>query len=149
MKYWEKKAIDYLKESEFNHAFVTENGISYSTATIGDYTSTMQERDIAYAERAQMLAGFVKLAVMLGYSAGIGQHEGDDDSWDKAWLTVVFVDLPTGQVSWHIHLSDIPLFDWLPVYTKKWDGHSTEEKWNRVLSLPENSLSSHNQNTQL
>ena len=47
----------------------------------------------------------------------------------------MYVDLPTGQVSWHFHDSQAYLFDDLPPYTKQWDGHNTEEKYRRVAAL--------------
>ena len=64
---------------------------------------------------------------------------------------IVFIDLPTGQVSWHIHDSEFPMFDhlqWHPRasternkwYSGKkaapiWDGHTTEEKYERLAGI--------------
>lgn len=47
----------------------------------------------------------------------------------------VFIDLPTGQVSWHVHDSELALFDFLPTSDQRcWDGHSTDEKYERLLA---------------
>lgn len=54
---------------------------------------------------------------------------------------VVFVDLPTGQASWHISPGDISVFD--DVRSRNagdpdapiWDGHSTLEKYERIAKF--------------
>lgn len=47
----------------------------------------------------------------------------------------MFIDLPTGQVSWHVHDSELALFDFLPTSDQRcWDGHSTDEKYERLLA---------------
>lgn len=89
----------------------------------------------AYNERNMVVVGLAKLALHLNYKAGIGKHEpaGAPD-WDPEWLNVVYVDLPSGQVSWHVHDDEMYLFDFLPPYEGKWDGHSTSLKYNRVMN---------------
>lgn len=56
-------------------------------------------------------------------------------SWDPEWHGCVYIDLPTGQVSWHYHDSQEHLFKHLPPYQGEWDGHTTDEKYQRVLNL--------------
>lgn len=86
-------------------------------------------KDAAYAERNQLVAALSKQ-----FPASVEQHEGED--WEDDWRNVVFIDLPTGQVSWHIHDSELYLFDHLPKNEGRvWDGHSTEEKYGRLNSL--------------
>lgn len=89
----------------------------------------------AYNERNMVVVGLAKLAMQLGYLAGLGKHAdvlGED--WDPDWRNIVFIDLPSGQVSWHFHDSEMYLFDFLPPYAGVWDGHSTSLKYNRVLN---------------
>ena len=45
---------------------------------------------------------------------------------------VVFVELPTGQVSWHFHAKERPLFAHVPTKRTRWDGHSTQQKYRRL-----------------
>jgi len=51
---------------------------------------------------------------------------------EDEWKNVVFIDLPTGQVSWHIHKDELVYFPGLPTYKGVWDGHTVEEKYDRV-----------------
>lgn len=85
-----------------------------------------------YKERNQCVALVARMAIALGCKAGLGKHDPSDTSWDPEWLNIVFIDLPTGQVSWHFHDRELPLFEGLPAYEKPWDGHSTPEKYERV-----------------
>lgn len=53
---------------------------------------------------------------------------------ERAYLSGDFIAFkpPGTQVSWHIHDREMPLFEGLPVYTGRWDGHTTQEKYDRV-----------------
>lgn len=92
-----------------------------------------QQKDGAYAERNKLVAFLAHMALSLGWKAGVGQHPEEDTSWERDWRTIVFIDLPTGQVSWHFHDSEEALLLGLPAYEGAWDGHSNPEKWSRVL----------------
>lgn len=102
-----------------------------------------RERDGAYRERNQLVAALANLAKerMAGidgawWAAGIGRHVPDPDPrWDPAWMSVVFIDTPEGQLSWHVHDDDLPLFIGLPIYQRTWDGHTTERKYERLGRL--------------
>lgn len=50
-----------------------------------------------------------------GFPVGIAIDPKEPD-WP-----VVYIELPTGQVSWH-----------MPRHIREWDGHDTAEKYNRV-----------------
>lgn len=92
----------------------------------------MAAKDGAYAERNKLAASVAKLVARLpGWSVGVGLHDGRD--WEDDWRTVLFIDTPVGQLSWHFHDSERHLLDGLPAYEGKWDGHSTEEKYRRLL----------------
>jgi len=90
----------------------------------------------AYTERNRCVAALAWLALRLGLRAGLGRHAPDPDpTWDPQWFHVVYVDLPEGQVSWHVHDRDVFLFADLPPYDYAWDGHGTEERHRRLATL--------------
>lgn len=91
------------------------------------------QKDAAYIERNRVVAGFAALAVKLGYR--VGRRCTDIPGWDEEWAWAVFIDLPAGQVSWHYHRDEAPLFAFLPAYDTPWDGHDTPEKYRRVAAL--------------
>jgi hypothetical protein len=68
------------------------------------------------------------MAIQLGYKAGIAT----DLDGHPHYTHVVYIDLPTGQVSWHIGDNDMHLITTLPVYNGVWDGHTTDEKYQRL-----------------
>lgn len=96
--------------------------------------SHMANINDVYKERDMCVALIARLALALGYDAGIGRHVGEE--WEDDWRNIIFIDLPSGQVSWHIHDSELEWFQFLPEYKGSWDGHTTEQKYQRVL-LPE------------
>lgn len=105
--------------------------MSYEEEPGRDYR---KERDAAYRERNQVVAGLARLVVATGGRAWLGQHE-EDPKWDPEWKTIVFIDGPTGQLSWHLHDSDVSLFDGLPHGLNTWDRHDTPTKYERVARI--------------
>jgi len=86
-------------------------------------------KNSAYGERNQLVKFLSKC-----FPSSIERHEGAD--WEDDWRNVVFIDLPTGQASWHIHDSELENFAHLPRNRgRKWDGHSTELKYQRLDDL--------------
>jgi hypothetical protein len=91
------------------------------------------ETNLAYTERNRLVVLLAQLALSKGWKAG--RH------WDRDaelnWENVVMIDLPTGQVSWHIGVDDCGVcgFDLLPTYKGKWNGHTTQQKWDSVYNL--------------
>lgn len=58
------------------------------------------------------------------------------DDW-QGW-GCVYIDLPTGQISFHIPESELVQFVGIPIVPdgeKPWDGHDDEEKWRRTLKF--------------
>lgn len=89
------------------------------------------ERDAVYSERNQLVAALSKV-----FPSYLARHP-DDGEWDEDWRWIVFVKLPTGQASWHIHDSELERFAHLKeAEATFWDGHSTEEKYRRLEALP-------------
>lgn len=99
-----------------------------------------QQKDGAYSERNVLLVPLAKALLALGYEAGLGKHDPNDTSWDDDWRNIVFIEFPSPngspdlpvQASWHIHDSELEMFSFLPSYKRGWDGHSTEEKYQRL-----------------
>ncbi len=85
-------------------------------------------QDGAYLERNRVVAALARLFPS-------GTRRTVIDGWDEEWFGCVYIDLPTGQASWHYHDSQAGLFAGLPEYAGEWDGHDTPEKYQRVAEL--------------
>lgn len=111
------------------------------------YPNAATERDSVYRERAFLIAALARMVSLYDgvhpfapgalCSAWIGPHTFvPGQRWDVEWLNVVYVRLPTGLVSWHIHQDELPLFAFLPRFDPdgdyRYDGHTTAEKYRRV-----------------
>lgn len=98
-------------------------------AGVADAVEEMRARkDAAYLERNQVVAALTRC-----YPSGLAKTA--IEGWSEDWHGCVYIDLPTGQVSWHFHDSQAYLFDGLPPYAGTWDGHDTPEKYRRLSSL--------------
>lgn len=71
-------------------------------------------QDDMYDTRYTLVLGALSQANILGYPAGV-RIDPDEPEWP-----VAFIELPLGQVSWHIPQHPIP-----------WDGHTTATKYAR------------------
>ncbi|MFI9235800.1 hypothetical protein [Streptomyces sp. NPDC053079] len=86
------------------------------------------ERDAVYRERAHLIAHLAAL-----YPSHIGHTDPHAPDWK-----VVIVEAPGGQLSWHIAERDLDLFEHvMPTnrICRGWDGHTTEEKYERIRAL--------------
>lgn len=88
------------------------------------------EKNGAYRERNQCVALIARMALVMGLRAGTARTA--IEGWSDDWHGCVYIDLPTGQVSWHFHDSQDYLFMGLPPYEGAWDGHDTFEKYLRA-----------------
>lgn len=61
-----------------------------------------------------------------------GTRATDIPGWDPDWHHCVYIDLPSGQVSYHYHDRDVGLFAALPPYVKPYDGHTKEQADERI-----------------
>jgi hypothetical protein len=68
-----------------------------------------------YVARNRLVYMALSIAEQLGYKAGF-RIDFEYPHWP-----VAFIELPTGQCSWH-----------LPEFPDEWDGHTTEEKHERI-----------------
>lgn len=82
----------------------------------------------SYDERNRLVSLLAAL-----YPSCLERHSDADKEWEDDWRWIVFIDLPTGQASWHIHDSQLSLFDGIPrLRGWMWDGHTTEEKYRHI-----------------
>lgn len=90
------------------------------------------EKDGAYLERNQCVAALTKLFPSTRTKTAI-------PGWSEDWHGCVYIQLPTGQVSWHFHDSHSRLFKHVAEAPTQWDGHDTPEKYRRLAALSEGS----------
>lgn len=121
-------------------------GEDYGMKTYNDFKSF--SKDQAYWERNQLVAALSKI-----YPSWLEKHPASDKTWDKDWRTIVFIEIPTEeltnkyvqggfmsrqtrQLSWHLHDSDVVWFDHLEKRKgNSWDGHTSQEKYRRLNCL--------------
>jgi len=142
------------KVLEFREKFVRESAFGVSIGAIDSFEGTGQKqvetwieqalldvrretieeekesKDGAYRERDMLVCALTKML-----PAYLARHDDSDKEWEDDWRWIVYIDLPTGQVSWHIHDSERGMFDHLQVKENRWDGHSTERKYERLANL--------------
>lgn len=116
-------------------AMICDDETARLRADVARLTEELEEmravKDDAYAQRNLLVAALSKL-----FPASLEHHPDEDADWEDEWRWVVFIDLPTGQVSWHIHERERPHFAHLERETGRvWHGHATEEKYRRLEAL--------------
>lgn len=80
--------------------------------------TNIETNDVNYELRNRLIFAAVGQALYLGFAAGI-RLDPSEPEWP-----VAYIELPTGQVSWH-----------LPQHPKPWDGHDTPEKYRRCRAF--------------
>jgi hypothetical protein len=84
--------------------------------------------DDVYRERARLVANL---------AARYPSHMGFTDPSEPDWAVVV-IETPEGQMSWHVAPADQGLFNLVrrtKPTDKPWDGHTTQEKYERLSRL--------------
>lgn len=125
----EKEPIyDLDKRKEEIKSYLSFSLDQMAEAAIGE---EKRRRDNAYRERNCVVAALSKV-----FPSHLADHPKEDTTWEKDWRNIVYIGLPTGQVSWHLHDDDRWLFRHLEKREgNHWDGHTTEEKYNRLNRL--------------
>lgn len=83
----------------------------------------------AYAERNLLVAALSKM-----FPAHL--ERTTIEGWDPEWEQCVYIELPTGQVSWHLKLGEEVNFAHLEWREgPSWDGHDTPEKYRRLAAI--------------
>lgn len=115
---------------EDNQAAITRLGAVYAIQKI---KSLGAEKDAVYTERNKLIAALSKV-----FPSWLETHPAEDKEWAEHYRTIVFIDAPTGQMCWHINDSEVELFSHLEMSgaNGSWDGHTTEEKYERLARLP-------------
>jgi len=85
-------------------------------------------KDAAYEERNRLVALLARM-----FPSGLART--NIEGWDAEWHNCIYIDTPAGQLSWHFHDSHAHLFAGIPPYQGAWDGHSTDEKYQRIGAL--------------
>lgn len=92
---------------------------------------------------AQVAGAYRERAALLALVASYYPSWWETDPNAPAF-PVLMVDTPTGQMSWHINKTDLDLFPHVNTYGgKAWDGHSTDEKYQRLRALVERNVQGH------
>jgi hypothetical protein len=87
------------------------------------------EKNNAYWERNQLIDYLSKL-----YPSWVEKHPLEDSELEDDWRNVIFIDMPGGQCSWHIHDTELPNFEHLNFRSgNSWDGHTRHEKYERIM----------------
>ncbi|MGD0002873.1 MAG: hypothetical protein ABSE06_01445 [Anaerolineaceae bacterium] len=74
------------------------------------------DNDQNYDVRNSLIVHAMSLALQCGFEVGVSV-----DLYTADW-PVIYIELPTGQVSWHV-----------PSHSKPWDGHTGDEKVCRIV----------------
>lgn len=97
------------------HIFVHSGGEIRVNRQLAKTLKEIEANDLNYDVRYKLVLRALHLASEAGYKCGLRM-----DPSEPKWPTVK-IELPTGQVSWH-----------MPEYPEAWDGHTTEEKYKRI-----------------
>lgn len=118
-------AFDWMR-AEFRNLRV-----ALRTQPLVDSQETRERLNGVYAERANVVALAVEMARRLGYPIG-----ALNDANEPGWV-VVYIELPTGQVSWHYSADDfLRCFPrGLLAHERAWDSHDTATKYARCAAL--------------
>ena len=92
-----------------------DNELHDEQAELKRFLTEIKTADTDYGKRYGLILQAVIEAHKLGYAAGF-RIDASEPEWP-----VAFIELPTGQVSWHLPQHEIP-----------WDGHTTEAKYERI-----------------
>lgn len=88
------------------------------------------EKDQAYWERNQLVAYLSKI-----FPAWRERHPEADETWERDWMNVIFIQFKEGLFSWHIHDSELDYFDHLIFRPgNSWDGSTTQYKYDALSS---------------
>lgn len=86
-------------------------------------TTLKSQLDGVYHERNMLAMLAAKTMLDLGLQAGVGVDEAASPEWSH----VLFIDVPNGQLSYHLAPHEVKQFrDQLPEYTQPWDGSSKD-----------------------
>src|SRR6476660_6657685 len=106
---------------------------NYEQVLLRELKNTKEAKDVAYSERNELVAFLSRL-----YPSHLCRHPEGDVEWEDDWRWIVCIHSPAGQLTWHIHDSELRKFASLGEKSLEvgnlnhWDGHTTEEKYERL-----------------
>lgn len=115
---------------EDQRKYYEDAGIEQKREYEAKLAEAIRSKDSAYSERDKLVQTLSKF-----YPSHLARHPDSDTTWENDWRWIVCIHAPCGQLSWHIHDSERPMFAHLQVKSNDWDGHSTEEKYQRLSRL--------------
>lgn len=91
------------------------------------------QKDQAYSERNKVVAAIAHIIAATGMgNVYLAKHV--DADWEDDWRNILVIELPNGQITWHFHDSEMHLLGNFELSNNyQYDGHSTEEKYKRLL----------------
>lgn len=93
-----------------------------------------------YSQRNRVVCLAAKLAMLHCMKTGL-RYDPEQPEWP-----VVMIDLPNGQVSWHISRRDYKFyFGFLHEYVGEWDGHDMVEKHKRICDFASTDFTTFNE----
>lgn len=118
----------FMDPNAMNTLYRLKERIQGIPQALKQLTDQLAAKNEAYHERNQVVAALAHI-----FPSGIART--DIPGWDEEWHGCVYIDLPSGQVSYHYHDSEHALFADLPTYQGQWDGHTKETAYARLGSL--------------
>lgn len=118
------KLADELETVE-RHAEAVERRLAEANKRIAELET---DKDDAYRQRNYLVAALARL-----FPSGV--RNTNIPGWADDWHGCCFINLPSGQISYHFHDSHRHLFAGLPPYESPWDGHEKETVHNRLLAI--------------
>jgi len=88
--------------------------LAHDAIDLADLLEDVERCDTRYDDRYPLVFHALSVALRCGYPAGI-RIDPTEPEWP-----VAYIELPTGQVSWH-----------MPTHPVAFDGHDTEQKYER------------------
>jgi len=119
---------------------VDDNPSSEAERQINELLREAEEsKNNAYWERNQLVGVLSRL-----YPSHLARHDEADKTWEDDWRNIVCIHTPVGQATWHLHDNDMPMFVHLEKGKDHWDGHTTQEKYERLAHLKETEVRDEN-----
>lgn len=119
------------KIAEAVHEDQQERGVLEMTVEkdfVAEFESNKADKDQAYLERNHLVAALSRL-----YPSGI--RKTNINGWSEDWLGCVYIDLPSGQISYHYHDRQAYLFERLPAYQWAYDLHDKDDVHERLSKV--------------
>ena len=116
----------FAKDGPALQFFLASVAAAWVTALLIENRKLEDAKDNAYRERNLVVQALAHITDSMGFRTGLSRDEEEGDEWP-----VLFIELPiAGQVSWHLPKQGLVRL-WRE-YKVGWDGHTTEEKYQRL-----------------